>query len=420
MSVITEYRPKVFGDVIGQDSLVQKVSTACAVGIPPNAYLFTGIRGTGKTSVARIVAMSLNCESVDDNGDPCLECDPCKAVLRDMHPNVKEYDMASHRGINEVKELKKILKFVPVQDGVRVIILDEAHQITKDGASALLKVLEEPPENTLWILCTTDPQKLLPTIKSRCEKHDFKRVDPTDIEIKLGRICLAKKVDHEKGVLHTIAEAAGGSVRDAESLLSPYLTSEIITKEAVQELLSIEADFEALLKDIEHNDKISLLKYFRDNAVKVADEAWLSRFVDFLINVSIKQNSTSHANLLANLVQYMRYLTVSMPSAFVQLIFIRLADSYVEVQTADSIMIPVIYKLAAWFEVDVLLVEEDYTGTLEVANNHITYGKRYHCEDKQKIQWFIQTEKDAQAIMAVNAEKHTLKDLSKLGFIKEL
>jgi len=356
-AITTKYRPVSFSDVIGQScvSLIQsKIKNRKA----PNALLFHGIRGTGKTTVARLVAMSLNCERSNKDGDPCLECESCLAALRDVNPNIKELDMASNRGIEEVRDLQRILQYAPVNNGFRVIILDEAHQITSQGSSALLKTLENPPINTLFILCTTDPQKLLATIRSRCEKHSFLRVKETDIIKRLEKLCQLEGVEYEEEALQIIAKSSAGSVRDAESLLGAHLVSDKLLASSVQQLLNIESDFDRLLEFITKNDQVSLLRFFKDNADKITEESWLVLFVEFLINKAINENSLTYSSLVAKMSDGIKYFGSSLPPAFIQLIFLNLASQF-EVKMMSR---PVnwVYALADWFSANEFRMEEGF------------------------------------------------------------
>jgi DNA polymerase III subunit gamma/tau len=213
-----KYRPKTFEEVVGQRSVVQTIQNAITSGRIAQAYLFSGVRGTGKTTVARILAKALNC--VDGpTPHPCNKCEFCLAINEDRALDVLEIDGASNRGIEEVRALRESLKYKAIYTRTKVVIIDEVHQITKDGFNALLKTLEEPPPNTVFIFATTEFHKVMPTIVSRCQHFEFKKISHKDIINHLMYITGQEHITVTPSGLAMIAEAADGSMRDAQSLL---------------------------------------------------------------------------------------------------------------------------------------------------------------------------------------------------------
>jgi DNA polymerase-3 subunit gamma/tau len=213
-----KYRPKTFEEVVGQRSVVQTIQNAITSGRIAQAYLFSGVRGTGKTTVARILAKALNC--VDGpTPQPCNKCEFCTAINEDRALDVLEIDGASNRGIEEVRALRESLKYKAIYTRYKVVIIDEVHQITKDGFNALLKTLEEPPSNTVFIFATTEFHKVMPTIVSRCQHFEFKKISHKDIINHLMEIIRKENITVTPSGLALIAEAADGSMRDAQSLL---------------------------------------------------------------------------------------------------------------------------------------------------------------------------------------------------------
>ncbi len=220
-----KYRPKTFEEVVGQKAVVQTIQNAIKTGRIAQAYLFSGVRGTGKTTVARILAKALNCAS-GPTPHPDNRCEFCTAINEDRAIDVLEIDGASNRGIDEIRALRESLKYKAIYTRYKVVIIDEVHQITKDGFNALLKTLEEPPPNTVFIFATTEFHKVMPTIVSRCQHFEFRKISHKDIINHLMEIT-RKERDAPKPVnititpagLSLIAEAADGSMRDAESLL---------------------------------------------------------------------------------------------------------------------------------------------------------------------------------------------------------
>jgi DNA polymerase-3 subunit gamma/tau len=213
-----KYRPKNFEEVIGQKSVVQTIQNAITSGRITQAYLFSGMRGTGKTTVARILAKALNC--VDGpTPHPCNKCEFCTAINEDRAIDVLEIDGASNRGIEDIKVLRESLKYKAIYTRYKVVIIDEVHQITRDGFNALLKTLEEPPSNTVFIFATTEFNKVPPTIVSRCQHFEFKKISHKDIINHLMEITRKENITITPSGLAMVAEAADGSMRDAQSLL---------------------------------------------------------------------------------------------------------------------------------------------------------------------------------------------------------
>jgi DNA polymerase-3 subunit gamma/tau len=213
-----KYRPKTFEEVIGQKSVVQTIQNAITSGRIAQAYLFSGVRGTGKTTVARILAKALNCVN-GPTPQPCNKCEFCTAINEDRAIDVLEIDGASNRGIDDIKALREALKYRAIYTRFKVIIIDEVHQITKEGFNALLKTLEEPPAKTVFIFATTEFNKVPPTIVSRCQHFEFKKISHKDIINHLMEITRKEGITVTPAGLAMIAEAAEGSMRDAQSLL---------------------------------------------------------------------------------------------------------------------------------------------------------------------------------------------------------
>lgn len=220
-----KYRPQRFSEIIGQEHIVQTLTNALVLGMISHAYLFTGPRGSGKTTIARLLAKTINCESRKKNEfEPCNKCLSCQEIMENKSMDLIEIDAASHRGIDEIRELKEGIKFTPTRLKYKVFILDEAHQLSKDAANALLKTLEEPPSHAIFILATTEIYKMIPTIISRCQRFDFKKLTALEIIKRLEFIVKKEEVKVQKDVLEIIALNSGGSIRDAEGLLDQVLT----------------------------------------------------------------------------------------------------------------------------------------------------------------------------------------------------
>jgi DNA polymerase-3 subunit gamma/tau len=232
------FRPEVFEDLLGQEHIVKILKNQIASGTTGHAYIFCGTRGTGKTTTARLLAKALNCTS--DGPRPCGECANCKAIAAGSFIDVTEIDAASNNGVDDVRDLREEVNYPPMLGGSKVYIIDEAHMLSGAAFNALLKTLEEPPANTVFILATTEPERLPATIQSRCIRLDFKRVPETVIQKHLKRICEKEGVEAEAPALALIASNADGSVRDALSLLDRCLASgKTLTRDDVLFLLGM-------------------------------------------------------------------------------------------------------------------------------------------------------------------------------------
>ncbi|MBO5090459.1 MAG: DNA polymerase III subunit gamma/tau [Clostridia bacterium] len=213
-----KYRPQTFSDVIGQEHITKTLQNELYEGKTVHAYLFTGTRGTGKTTCAKILANAVNCLN-SKNGDPCLECDACKAALNGENTDIVEIDAASNNGVDNIRELREIISFAPASSKYRVYIIDEVHMLSPGAFNALLKTLEEPPKHVIFILATTEVHKLPATILSRCQRFDFRRIDNEKICQRLQYVAENEGFTLTDDAATLIAAAADGGMRDALSIL---------------------------------------------------------------------------------------------------------------------------------------------------------------------------------------------------------
>jgi DNA polymerase-3 subunit gamma/tau len=216
------FRPQSFGDVVGQENIAQALRNAIASNRVAHAYLFTGARGVGKTSTARILAKSLNCPE-SAGGDPCNRCDVCQNIAAGSDVDVIEIDGASNRGIDEIRTLRANVNVKPMRSRYKIYIIDEVHMLTKEAFNALLKTLEEPPANVKFIFCTTDPQKVPDTILSRCQRFDFGTIATATIGQRLAEIASIEGVEVDPKAVQLVARRAAGSMRDSQSLFDQLL-----------------------------------------------------------------------------------------------------------------------------------------------------------------------------------------------------
>ena len=243
VSLTLKYRPRRFEEIVGQPHVSQTLMNAVQSDRVAHAYLFAGPRGTGKTSTARVLAKALNCET-GMTPTPCDECASCTSIRVGNALDVIEIDAASNRGIDEVRELREKVKYRPAMCRCKVYILDEAHMLTREAANALLKTLEEPPEHAFFVLATTEPHKLPPTILSRCQRFDFRNIATVDIMSALAAIVEQEGVEADEGAVAAIARAARGALRDAQSILEQVIaySDGRLTLETVNEVLGATGD----------------------------------------------------------------------------------------------------------------------------------------------------------------------------------
>src|SRR5215204_4888160 len=213
-SLYRRHRPQSFAEVVGQEHVVRTLSNAVEKGRVHHAYLFVGSRGTGKTSMAKILARSLNCVR-GPTLEPCSECEPCRTIAAGTSLDVIEMDAASNRSVDDVRDLRERVGYAPAAGRWKVYILDEAHMLTKEAWNAFLKTLEEPPPNTVFVLATTEAHKVMATIADRCQRFDFQRPSLEQISEVLERVAAAESLEVEAGATAMIARSASGSFRDA-------------------------------------------------------------------------------------------------------------------------------------------------------------------------------------------------------------
>jgi DNA polymerase-3 subunit gamma/tau len=240
-AIYRRWRAQTFSEIVGQEAVVATLRNAVTTGRVAHAILFTGPRGTGKTSLARILAKALNCENLRPDGDPCDACPPCVAIREGRALDLVEIDAASNRGIDAVRDLRERLSYAPTDLRKKVYILDEAHQITRDAWNALLKSLEEPPEFVTFMFASTHPQEFPPAILSRLQRFDVRRLSVPEISGKLERILAADGRAADPEAIDLVARLAAGGMRDAESILDQLLasTSDRIGADDVRELLGL-------------------------------------------------------------------------------------------------------------------------------------------------------------------------------------
>ena len=299
-----KYRPQIFADLVGQSAIATTLSSAIKQTKIAPAYLFTGPRGTGKTSSARILAKSLNCLSSDrPTPQPCGKCEVCKAISRGSALDVMEIDAASNTGVDNIREIIERCQFAPVQSRYKVYCVDECHMLSTAAFNALLKTLEEPPDRVVFVLATTDPQRVLSTIISRCQRFDFRRIPLADMVSHLKYIATQEKINITDEAITLVGQIANGGLRDAESLLDQLsLLPEIITVEQVWDLVGSvpEQDLLGLLEAIASNQPEQVIDRCRNLLDRGREPlVVLQNLAGFYLNLLIAQTAPHRSDLVA-------------------------------------------------------------------------------------------------------------------------
>ena len=290
ITLYRKYRPASFQEVAGEQEIVRALKNALKNNQLSQAYLFTGPRGVGKTTIARLIAKSVNCLNPKEDGEACGVCENCLSFQEGSFLDLIEIDAASNRGIDEIRLLKEKINYQPSQGKKKVYIIDEVHMLTKEAFNALLKTLEEPPSHVIFILATTEPDKILPTIISRCQRYDFKTLSLQDMGNQLQYILSQENLEMEEEVKELIYEASGGSMRDAISILERLLVSaseKKISLEESEKILGMTPvqKMEQFLHCLLGEEKKEILEELDELWLESVDmEAFLKDFAKFIKN----------------------------------------------------------------------------------------------------------------------------------------
>jgi len=298
-----KYRPKTFNEVVGQEHVIQTLTNALKADRVAHAYLFTGTRGTGKTTIARLIAKAVNCQTQEDF-EPCNKCSACNDINQNRCLDLIEIDAASNRGIDEIRELRDGIKFSPSQLKYKVFIIDEVHMLTREAFNALLKTLEEPPAHAIFVLATTEIHKVPQTIISRCQRFDFRKLSLEKIAGRLAHLAKLEKVAIDKPALKLIALNADGSIRDGESLLGQIMAMEDknITLEEVQAILGVidikaVQDLVGYLSEKQNSQAISHINQIANQGYDLTQ--FTKSLVSYLRKMMILKTDPNLADLIA-------------------------------------------------------------------------------------------------------------------------
>ena len=298
-----KWRPLNFDEVKGQDHIVQTLKNQIVSGRIGHAYLFCGTRGTGKTSVAKIFARAVNCEHPVD-GSPCNECEICKGILSGSSMNVVEIDAASNNGVENIREIREQVQYPPTEGHYRVYIIDEVHMLSTGAFNALLKTLEEPPEYVIFILATTEANKIPVTVLSRCQRYDFKRITVETLTARLRELAAAEQIEVEDKALTYIAKSADGAMRDALSLLDQCVAfhyGKLLTYDNVLEVLGAvdSSVFSELLRAVIANQTADCIRKLEEMVIQGRELGqFVTDFIWYLRNLLLLKSAEDAEDML--------------------------------------------------------------------------------------------------------------------------
>jgi DNA polymerase-3 subunit gamma/tau len=310
VALYRKYRPCNFENLVGQDFIKTTLTNALKTERVSHAYLFSGPRGTGKTSTARLLAKALNCTSLKDNIEPCNKCEFCSDINEGRLIDLVEIDAASNRGIDEVRDLREKINFAPTRSKYKIYIIDEVHMMTKEAFNALLKTLEEPPSHAYFILATTEIHKIPETIISRCQRFDFKRISQKALMTRLGYIAQMEKITAEDKALFAISKYVDGGLRDAIGFVEQLTTDNKLLYEHVQDILGISDS--SLLDQLLDSLNSKNTKNALDIIHKLHDQGSdLKKFAhDFIENLRDKMISSIFTGNIKETDRFMRMIEI--------------------------------------------------------------------------------------------------------------